>query len=65
VVSRQVGHARSDFTRDVYQRARREDARAVAKAIDTALASSFRARSVDLALTGTADTVVPLARKRR
>jgi integrase len=65
VVSRQVGHARTDFTRDVYQRARREDARAVAEAIDAALASSFRARSVDSALTGTDDTVVPIRRKRR
>jgi hypothetical protein len=62
IVSRQAGHARSDFTRNVYQRAGREDARAVAEAIDAALASSFRARSVDSALTGTDDTVVPITR---
>jgi hypothetical protein len=45
VVSRQVGHARSDFTRDVYQRVRRDDARAAAYAIDAALGDAIRDES--------------------
>jgi hypothetical protein len=47
VVARQVGHARPDFTRGVYQRARRSDARAAADAIDRALGTTFATPSVD------------------
>jgi integrase len=60
IVSRQAGHARADFTRDVYQRVRREDARAAADAIDAALGSAFDVASVDLPLTSEGGDVVEL-----
>jgi integrase len=63
-VARQVGHARPDFTRGVYQRARREDARPAANAIDRALGATFATPSVDKSLTGTDGVVIPMKRKR-
>lgn len=65
IVSRQAGHARADFTRDVYQRVRREDARAAADAIDAGLGSAFDVASVDLPLTSEGGDVVELRPKGR
>lgn len=63
VVAQQVGHARPDFTRDVYQRARRSDARPAADAIDRALGVAFATPSVDKALTREDEGVVAMRRE--
>src|SRR5215203_2958078 len=60
IMSPQVGHARSDFTRDAYQRPRRKNARADADAIEVALGDTFATPSVDTALTGAGGDVVPI-----
>ncbi len=65
IVSRQAGHSSANFTRDVYQRVRHEDARAAADAIDRALGDAFSASSVDTVLTPTRATVVRMNRPRR
>lgn len=65
IVSRQAGHATAGFTRDVYQRVRREDARASAEAINRAIGSAFGTPAVDIRLTKAADGVVKLRPKRR
>jgi hypothetical protein len=65
VVAQQVGHARPDFTRGVYQRARRSDARAAADGIERALGGAFATPSVDQALTGIEGVVVAIKPKRR
>ncbi len=62
IVSRQAGHATASFTRDVYQRARREDAKAAAAAIDAALGAAFDVPSVDIPLTLKRNVVVPIRR---
>lgn len=60
IVSRQAGHATADFTRDVYQRARREDARAAADAIENAYGDTFGGPFVAPVLLSDSSDVVEL-----
>jgi integrase len=63
IVSRQAGHSTVSFTFDVYQRVRREDARAAADAIDRVLGDVISAPKVDEGLTDATAAVVPIRRR--
>jgi integrase len=65
IVSRQAGHATAGFTRDIYQRVRREDARASAEAIDRALGAAFATPAVDTPLTRASVDVVKFKPRTR